>query len=432
MKEQESTLAEETFLSDDFLRQLMNVGEVDVLVGISTHNHAQTIGEHVRIIEECFVHSFPRERCVIILADGGSRDETTEAMLRTPPPTPKSARGITSLRTLPRISTRYADAPQPALALRTILAAAELLRAKGCAVISPDNPNLSCGWIGNLLLPAYREKFDFVAPLYSRHKYDGLLTRNLLYPMTRALFGLRVREMASGEFGFSGRLAEHCLNQDVWREPIIQDRPENWMAITAVSSGFRCCQSYLGQKIRPSSPQDVVAAVRQTVGTLFWCLESLPDVWTERAGSEAVPTFGPDHELTLEPFPVNRERLFEMFRGGVSDLDKILASVLSADVQGEIRKLASLDGAAFHYRNDLWAQTLQDFAASYHHGVLNQDHLVQALVPLYRGRIYSFLLQHDESSPDEIEIDTENLCLELENRKPGLVELWKSKSEVKS
>ncbi len=238
--------------------------------------------------------------------------------------------------------------------------------------------------------------------------------------------------MASGEFGFSGRLARHCLNQDVWLENIIRDLPENWMAVTAVSSAFRCCQSYLGPKTRPNSPPDVVAAVRQTVGTLFWSLESSPGGWQDRTGSETVPTFGPDHELTLEPLRLNRKKLLEMFRGGVADLDKILGAVLDTGVLAEIRKLAALDGANFHYRNDLWAQTLYDFAASYHHGVLNRDHLVQALVPLYRGRIYSFLQQHHESSPDEMEMDTENLCVELENSKAGLVELWKGVSEVKS
>jgi hypothetical protein len=41
-------LAEETFLTDDFLRQLINVGEVDILVGLPTHNNAKTIGSIVQ------------------------------------------------------------------------------------------------------------------------------------------------------------------------------------------------------------------------------------------------------------------------------------------------------------------------------------------------------------------------------------------------
>ena len=53
----------------------------------------------------------------------------------------------------------------------------------------PATANLTPDWIANLLRPAYREKFDFVAPLYSSHKLHGLLARNLLYPMSRAVFG---------------------------------------------------------------------------------------------------------------------------------------------------------------------------------------------------------------------------------------------------
>ena len=51
-------MAEETLLSDDFLRQLMGVGEVDLMVGIPTHNNAQTIGATVAVVEESFRQNF--------------------------------------------------------------------------------------------------------------------------------------------------------------------------------------------------------------------------------------------------------------------------------------------------------------------------------------------------------------------------------------
>ncbi len=423
-------MAEETYLSDDFVGQLMSVGEVDLLVGIATHNHARTIGNLVRTIEECLVQSFPRERIVIVNADGGSGDDTQEILLRAAPPEPKNARGLTSLRTMHRISTRYANSPTPGLALRTILASAELLRTKACAIVSPDNPQPTCGWVTSLLRPAFQEQFDFVAPLYERNKFDGLLARNVLYPMSRAVFGQKIRELHSGEFGFSGRLASHCLSQPVWQENVVRSWPEYWMAITAVSGGFRCCQSFLGPKARSGSPPDLVAAIRQTVGTLFWCLEKQSEFWMGRTGSENVPTFGPDHELDPTARRVNRKRLLDMFRNGISGLDEILGSILHAGTFAEIKRLAALNGG-FHYPDELWATTLYEFAASYHHGVLNHDHLIQALVPLYRGKIYSFFLQHQDSSPEEMEAGTENLCLEMERRKPYLLELWNANSEVK-
>ena len=148
-------------------------------------------------------------------------------------------------------------------------------------------------------------------------------------------------------------------------------------------------------------------------------------------GSESIPTFGPDHELASNGTRVNRERIFELFRSGVAELSPILKSILATDTEAEVQRVAAVDEQNFRFDDALWTRTLFDFAAAYHHSVLNRDHLVQALVPLYRGRIYSFLLQHEDSSAEEIEADSEKLCLEFERQKPYLVERWKVRSEVK-
>jgi len=327
-----------------------------------------------------------------------------------------------------RITTRYANQPSRGTAFRAILAAADLLRAKACAVISPEISNFSAAWVKSLLQPAYRENFDFVAPLYSRHKNDGLLARNLVYPMGRAVFGRRIRELNSGELGFSGKLAGHCLNFDVWHEDTVRTSPEAWMAITAISSGFRCCQSFLGPKVHSltSSGSDIVTTIRQAVGTLFWCLESQQAFWMERNGSESVPTFGPEHELTTEPVRVNRKRMFDLFLSGAAGLSDVLNSILTPETHAELQRIATEDDRKFRYKDELWVRTLCEFAASYHHAAIDRDHLIQALVPLYRGRIYSFLQEHHDSSPEDIEAHCENLCLEFERLKPYLVERWKA------
>jgi glucosylglycerate synthase len=422
-------LAEEILLSDDFLRQLMGVGEVDLLVGIPSHNDAQTIGTTVAVVEESFRQSFTRDRVVIVNVDGGSRDGTAEAALQSAAETHPSLRGLTSLRTIHRISTRYPGGPSPGVAMRSILTAADLVRAKACAVISPHSPNLDTNWIKNLLQPAYRDHFDFVAPLYSRHKFEGLLARNLLYPLTRATFGRGIRELHSSEFGFSGRLTTQCLGQDVWGEEFVRKSPEIWMVICAITSGCKCCQSFLGPKLQPAtaSATDIVTAVRETVGTLFWCLESQQQFWMASATSEPVPTFGSDRELTAEATRINRKRLHELFQKGVSDLAPILKTILTDETRTEIERSAALDERTSRVENEVWVKVVYEFASAYHHNVMNRDHLLQSLVPLYRGRIYSFLVEHHTSTPDEIEADTEKLCLEFERQKPYLLEKWKAK-----
>src|SRR6202795_5116162 len=214
----EMTLAEEDVLTDDFLRQLMNVGEVDILVGLPTHNNAKTIGSIVQTIQIGILRGFPRERAVIINVDGGSRGGTPELVTGVTIDDVRPSSNLPALRTLHSISTKYANSPASGVALRTILAAAELLRAKACVVMSPESSNIEPDWVSTLLAPVYRDRFDLVTPTYRRHKFEGLLITNLLYPMTRALYGLRIREAYSPEFGFSGRLGSQFLGQNIWND----------------------------------------------------------------------------------------------------------------------------------------------------------------------------------------------------------------------
>ena len=428
-------MAEDVLLSDDLLSQLMSVGEVDLLVGMSSHNTANTVS-HLDAIEESFQRNFVRQRVVIV--NVASRDKGEDSVVAKGPgnlaETGVRLPGITSLRTSHRVTANVSAAPSPGIALRTILAAADLLRARACAVVSPAGSNLHPDSVANLLRPVYREKFDYVAPLYTRNKYQGLLARNLLYPMSRALFGCGIRELFSDEWGFSGRLAALCLNQDVWHEQAIQARPEAWMAISAISSDFRCCQAFLGEKSQATKGlgTDIVEVLRQTVGTLFWCLETQQSWRLERGRSQPVPTFGPAHELTSDPTDLDRHRIFEMFRSGVTELEPILSSILDPETHSEIKSIVALAEGKFRYKSDIWVRTLYDFAASYHHAVINRDHLVQALAPLYRGMTYSFLVEHSDSSPAEMEAASEMLCDEFVLQKPYLMERWKAKVEVKS
>jgi len=421
-------LAEESFLADEFLRQLMSVGEVDLLIGIPTYNNAATLGAALHSVEETLRQSFVRERAVILNVDGGSTDETRRLFEESSERRDAGHKGITSLRTIHRISSEYDRSPSQGAALHTMVAAADLLRAKACAVISPATTNLTPAWVTNLLRPVYRDGLDFVAPLYERSRFQGLLARDLLYPMSRAIFGQRIRELYSDEWGFSGRLASQCLDRDVWHEEAVRARPEAWMAITAIGVGLKCGQYFLGAKAAPAGTgPDIVDAIRQTVGNFFWCMETNQMQWLGRANSQAVPTFGADHQLSSDGVPGSQEKIFELFRSGVNELEPILVSILTADTRGEIKAIASGERAKFHFAPELWVRILYEFAASYHHEVINRDHLVQALVPLYRGRLYSFLQENADSSAETMEAQAENLCQEFERQKPYLVERWTEK-----
>jgi hypothetical protein len=424
----ELKVEDEGFLSDDFLRQLINVGEVDILVGLPTHNNAKTIGSIVQTIRSGVLQAFPRERVVIIDADGGSRDGTPELVTGISIDDARPTSNLYALRTMHSISTKYANSPASGVALRTILAAAELLRAKACLVISPESANIEPEWLSKLLRPIYCDGFDLVTPTYRRHKFEGLLMTNLLYPMIRALYGMRIREAYAPEFGFSGRLGRQFLDQNNWHDGTDGAGVELRFTLAAVSGGRRMCQSFLGEKIHVERhAADLVPALRQTVGTLFSALEGDFPAWSPVDGSQPVPTTGSEQELLLEPMRINRKRLREMFLTGVAELDPVFQSILSVSTLTELRRIARLEEDEFRYSDELWVRTIYEFAASYQKSVINRDHIIQALAPLFRGRVFTFLVENRNGSATEVENNIEVLCLEFERLKPYLLEMWKSR-----
>ncbi len=417
-----------TFLTDDFLRQLINVGEVDILVGLPTHNNARTVGSIVQTIRSGILRSFPRERAVIINADGGSRDGTPELVRALAIDDARPVSNLYALRTLHAISTKYASAPQSAVALRTILAAAELLRAKACIVISPESENVQPEWISSLLRPVINEGFDLVSPTYRRHKFDGLLMTNLLYPMVRALYGIRVREAYMPDFGFSGRLGSQFLSQNGWHEGIGENGIELRFTLAAITGGFGICQSFLGDKEHVERrAADLVPTLRQTVGVLFSALESDFQAWSAVSGSKPVPTTGSGEEVLLDPLRVNRKRLREMFTTGVNELGSVFQSILAPSTLAELHRIAGMGDEEFRYPAELWVRTVYEFAAAYRKSVINRDHIIQALAPLFRGRVLTFLVENRNGSANDVANNIEGLCLEFERLKPYLLEIWKSK-----
>ena len=319
----------------------------------------------------------------------------------------------------------YASSPEPGTALRTILAAADLLRAKACVVISPDSTTIEPDWLQRLVRPVYNDNFDLVSPIYRRQKFEGVLMRNLLYPMTRAIYGYRVREPYASEFALSGRLATDFLTKETWNDETTRVGAEICLTIAAIKGNYRVCQSFLGPKPQPDrSASDLVAAMRRTVGALFTSLDSDFPLWSTIAGSQPVPTLGAQSEIMAEPVRVNRKRLRDMFATGVAQLEPVFRSILSTSTLSELQRIATLEVSQFNYPAELWAKTVFEFAASYHKSVISRDHIVQALVPLYRGRTLTFLLENRDRSEEDIEKNLESLCGDFERLKPYLLEVW--------
>jgi len=418
-------LPETSILSDDFIRELINVGEVDILVGVPTYNDGATVGQVVQAVRAGLLQYFPRERAVIINADGGSRDGTQDLVRAASISDLSVAPDIRALRTLHSISTRYEGGPASGIALRTILAAADLLQARACAMVAPDSPTLEPNWIERLLRPLLRDGRDLVLPVYRRHKFEGLLIRNLVYPMTRSIYKCSVREPYPADFAFSGTLGSRFLAQDIWTQDQGRYGTELWLTLSAIVERCKVTQSFLGTKARSESgPADLVKAMRESAGVLFGSLEANFAAWSSPREPLEAPCVACEPTVSLEHSRLNRKRLYQMFAFGVSELEPVFLSILSSPTHEALKRLAKLPEERFSYPEELWVRTVYEFAAAYHKAVIGRDHIVQALVPLFRGRAFTFLTENRDASADQVEANIESLCQAFEQQKPYLLEVW--------
>ena len=136
---------------------------------------------------------------VIVNADGGSREGTSDVIA-------SSTGGV------PTITGAYVGPPGKGSAFRAIFEVASELEVQACAVVDSDLRSITPEWIHRLISPVREGRADYVTPLYARHKFDGTITNNVAYPLTRALYGWRLRQPIGGEFGFGPELARDFLD----------------------------------------------------------------------------------------------------------------------------------------------------------------------------------------------------------------------------
>jgi glucosylglycerate synthase len=409
-------------------RPLEAAGPADIVVGIPSFNNARTIGHVVEAAHAGLVKYFPQRRSVIVNSDGGSTDGTTAIV--TDLRMPSNEMLLISHPVFPphRLTIPYHGLPGKGSAFRCIFEVAARLGAKACAVVDSDLRSISPEWIQLLVGPVLEQGYDYVAPYYFRHKYDGTITNSLVYPVTRALYGQRVRQPIGGDFGMSGTLASHYLRQPVWGSDVARYGIDIWMTTTAICDGFRVCQAFLGTKLHDAKDPgaDLSAMLVQVLGTLFSLMETYVVRWSDVSGSAETPLIGFRYAVGVEPIEVDVSRMIARFRSGAANLGDIWAEALTPRNLAALRLVASDCTAEFHLDDRLWVRVVYDLAAAYHHQRLDREQLLKASLPLYLGRVASFVREMADLDAAAVEERLERLCLEFERAKGYLTTRWQS------
>jgi glycosyltransferase involved in cell wall biosynthesis len=413
-------------LREEVRQQLDAMRGADILVGIPSYNNARTIGHVVRAVQAGFAKYFPEQKCVLVNSDGGSTDGTLDVVRDTTIDDFQSVLLHHRVQPTFKIATPYHGIPGKGSAFRTIFEIADILDVKACAVVDSDLRSITPEWIELLLKPVMSGDFDYVSPLYLRHKYDGTITNSIVYPLTRALYGKRIRQPIGGDFGFSGPLARFYLTKDVWESDVARYGIDIWMTTTAVANDFRVAQAFLGAKIHdPKDPgADLSAMLFQVTGAAFDLMDIYADVWKKVKSSEKVPTFGFRYAVGVEAVNVNVDAMIERFRLGVRELCDIWRMFLPDETVSFLKRSCDAPKDECTIPDEQWVDIIYAFSRAFHERVLNHEHLLKSLTPLYIGRVASFVRETWNSDSEEVEERIERLCGVFEERKPLLIENW--------
>ncbi len=396
-------------------KRLEEIEHADILVGIPCYNNEKTIGHVIQMLTHGLAQYYKDRRSVIIIADGGSTDDTREV-----------AKEFQIKPWQEKVVSIYRGPAGKGSALRSIFEAACRLQTDACVVVDSDLRSITPDWVRYLLDPVLEKGYQFVAPVYVRHKYDGTITNNIVYNLTRALYGKRIRQPIGGDFALSREVTRYFINQDVWETDVARYGIDIWMTTHAITSNYRVCQSNLGVKIHDAKDPGLHLGpmFRQVLWTVFSLMETNETVWKKVHGSEPVETFGFEGVLEPEPVPVNLEGMIEHFKTGHSQFSALWREVLSPESCEAVTRAASMSVEDFSLSTEDWVKILYELAATFHKWKVNRNKLVDVMTPLYYARVATFVRRTWDMSSAEAEALVEDQAVKFERQKDYLVEIW--------
>jgi glycosyltransferase involved in cell wall biosynthesis len=388
-----------------------------MVVAIPSYNEAEMIGYVTAQVSQGLSEYFGHLRSVIINCDNHSADGTKDAFFSVPTPIPRI-----HLSTPPDVRGKGNN-------LRQLFEKVLELEAQAVVVVDADIKSITPLWIKNMGEPLFRG-FGFVCPLYVRHKYESTLASTIAYPLTRCLYGRRLRQPISGEFGFQGKLAATYLACPVWSESVGQSGINIWLTTVALHARVPVCQSFMGgPKIHRN--QDPFAHVdtlfHETVGTAFELMIAYADYWRLVKWSKPTAIYGISAEDVEMPpaLAVNEKRLHDRFLNGFEEHLKLWQQMFDPSVVHKLLEVRGLGPQQFSFPIQTWVSILMDAAVAYRHAeTTERPKILDALLPIHFGKVLSFVRKTERVSVQQAEELIENECMVFEETKPYLLSKW--------
>ena len=298
--------------------------------------------------------------------------------------------------------------------------------ARVCVLLNPDLAGLNAAVIEQLTFPVIEKQVDVVLPVYPQAKYDGLLNASILAPLTRALYGKRVRFPLGSDLALSSAMAARLAQPAVGKAAHAGASPVGWPASVAAGLDMQVAQVYLGlQHASRTDGLELSAVLAQLVGSIFADMDQNAPLWQRVRGSQVTATWGTHAAAVEDAQVVDTKPMVQSFVLGARSLQEVWGLILPPVTLLELKRLTLLPAESFRMPDELWVRIVYDFALAYRLRTISRTHLLGALTPLYLGWVASYIGEVRAIPTAAAEQRLELLAKAYEDGKPYLVRRWR-------
>ncbi len=406
-------------ITEETRQQVDRIGSADIVVGIAgavapeelrarAENAVRELGSGVSSLK--FVFAWPGVASESMAGDGQG---TADAMLTMLPfASPAQAAG----EFWSGVSANQ----------RAVLSLAESLKARICIVLGSDLAGLAAHAIQLFTYAVLDRQCGLAMPIYPAAKYDGLINSGILSPLSRALYGKRVRYPLAFDFAASGSLCGQLA-----RISSPHDGAANsllWPVTVATTQSAQIPVGQVHVDVRHRVATDgleLSAVLGQLTGSLFHEMDLCAAHWQRVRGSQATPVWGNASDGEPDGQAIGVQPMLDSFRLGSTNLDEVWRLLLPPNTLLELRRLTRLSSEQFRMPDDLWAGIVYDFALAWRLRTISRVHLLGALTPLYLGWVASWVLEVSRMTSAESEQRLERFARAWEEKKPYLLSRWR-------
>jgi len=362
------------------------VTKADIVVGLASYNEADSIAYPTEQASLGLTKYYGGRSSAILNCDNHSPDGTDKVFLGTQTDVPKIY-----------ISTPP-DTPGKGYNFENMFRKIMELETEILICLDADLLSITPEWVRYFTEPIL-QGYDFVNPIYSRHKYDGTITNNICFPIVYGLFCRNTRQPIGGDFAMSARFARHCLLQP-WHRTTEEYGIDIFLTMNSIVGGFKTCNTGLGAKVHKPSAPKLGPMFTQVVSTAFLTVIRNVDKWKELGDIQEQELFGlkkmdPPQDLTID-----RSSIEAKAREGFSEQQGVLERELSADTYADLTRMFS--SSSIDMSAELWMKAVYDMIAAFK-TASDRNAVVESLKGLYFGRALSFMNRTWDMTSEEAE-----------------------------